>query len=148
MLCIYYLSRYDEVCNPGYRFGSVRSPGGAGHFTQLVWSDSVELGIGVATSQKRSMKCMYLVGRYKPLGNFNTGNDDYNKNVKKGKMFDKDYYCGGQKSGFDAVARNVKEPENFPSEEEEYKQRPASKQDSFDFVKKGKIRSKLRHSSN
>ena len=54
------------------------------------------------------MTCMYLVGRYKPLGNFNTMNDDYNKNVKEGAMFDKNLYCSQQKSSFDAVVKRGK----------------------------------------
>ena len=105
--------RYDEVCSPGYPFGSAQSPGGAGHFTQVVWSDSTELGIGKGTSQKGGMKCTYVVARYKPLGNFNTGNDDYNKNVKRGENFDEDKYCSGQKpSWFDAPLKQLGRPDS------------------------------------
>ena len=51
-----------------------------GHFTQVVWKGSTELGIGFATGndkQSPSMKCVYVVGRYKPAGNMigaNSGN--------------------------------------------------------------------------
>ena len=43
-------SWYDELYKPGYNFNN---PGwnenpGAGHFTQLVWKGTTELGIGVA----------------------------------------------------------------------------------------------------
>jgi hypothetical protein len=52
----------------------------------------VELGMGIAEATKNRMKCTYIVGRYKPLGNFFTGNADYKKNVKQGS-FDKNQYC-------------------------------------------------------
>ena len=43
-------SWYDELYKPGYNFNN---PGwnenpGAGHFTQLVWKGTTELGIGIA----------------------------------------------------------------------------------------------------
>ena len=73
--------------------------GGTGHFTQVIWNDSVELGIGKADGNKNGMKCSYIVGRYKPLGNFNTGNDDYKKNVKQGS-FARNSYCSKVQSPF------------------------------------------------
>ena len=78
------------MCNPGYDFQISGHQGGAGHFTQVVWKASTVLGIGKADVQRNGMKCTYIVGRYKPLGNFNTGNNDYQKNVLKGS-FQKSY---------------------------------------------------------
>ena len=80
-------SRYNEVCDPGYSFSSGGFSGGTGHFTQVVWKGSTELGIGRAESQEGSMKCAYIVGRYKPAGNMM---GDFPKNVAKGS-FDQSY---------------------------------------------------------
>ena len=40
---------------------------GTGHFTQVVWVNSTELGMGHATSQSGSV---YTVARYSPAGNY------------------------------------------------------------------------------
>jgi hypothetical protein len=39
---------YDEVTNPGYNFETGGFSGGTGHFTQLVWKGTTELGCGIA----------------------------------------------------------------------------------------------------
>lgn len=39
-----------------------------GHFTQVVWKSSTELGVGMATNGKK----VYVVGQYRPAGNINT----------------------------------------------------------------------------
>ena len=79
--------RYDEVCdydfdNPGYSSAT-------GHFTQVVWKASTELGIGSYSGKKtinnRVWTCTYIVARYKPGGNGN--NPGYfSDNVKKGSF--------------------------------------------------------------
>ena len=79
--------RYNEVCDPGYQFTSGGFSGGTGHFTQVVWKTSIELGIGRAESTKRGMKCAYIVGRYKPAGNMM---GTFPENVPKGN-FDRSY---------------------------------------------------------
>lgn len=86
--------RYNEVCDPGYTFGS-ESMGGAGHFTQVVWKDSVELGFGKADSEKDGMICSYYVGRYKNAGNMI---GDFATNVTKGS-FDTSYCNTIKKKG-------------------------------------------------
>ena len=93
-----FLLRYNEVCKPGYHFGRPGSQGGAGHFTQVVWKASTKLGIGKADIQENGMKCTYIVGRYKPQGNFDTGNNDYQNNVLKGSF--QSSYC-------DSLSRNA-----------------------------------------
>ena len=75
-------SRYAEVCQPGYSFGS-ESGGGAGHFTQVVWKGSTVLGIGKANAEKNGMYCTYVVGRYEKAGNFI---GKYKENVEKGSF--------------------------------------------------------------
>ena len=58
-----------------------------GHFTQLVWFDSTEFGIGMAPGQQNGMPCIFVVGRFKPSGNYK---GEYKKNVFKG-TFDPSY---------------------------------------------------------
>ena len=52
-----------------------------------MWKESVELGIGKATSKG----CTYVVGRYRPAGNLM---NNFRRNVAKGR-FIKSSYCGG-----------------------------------------------------
>ena len=59
---------------------------GTGHFTQVVWKGSKELGIGKATGKKNGMYCTYIVGRYRPPGNFQ---GKFQQNVARGS-FNKD----------------------------------------------------------
>jgi len=47
---------YDEVTDPGYDFNNQGFTSGTGHFTQVVWKGSTELGCGVAG--------VYVVCRY------------------------------------------------------------------------------------
>ena len=75
--------RYNEVCYPGYNFASGGFSGGTGHFTQVVWRRSTELGIGRAESEQNGMRCAYIVGRYKPAGNMM---GQFPENVKKGSF--------------------------------------------------------------
>ena len=56
---------------------------GTGHFTQVVWKGSTELGIGKATGKKGTMYCTYIVGRYRPAGNFQ---GKFKENVLKGSF--------------------------------------------------------------
>ena len=56
---------------------------GTGHFTQVVWKGSTELGIGKAEGEKNGMYCTYIVGRYRPAGNFQ---GDFKENVKEGSF--------------------------------------------------------------
>ena len=77
------------MCEPGYNFNSGGFSGGTGHFTQVVWKGSTELGIGRAEVERSGMKCAYIVGRYRPAGNMM---GDFAQNVVKGS-FDANSYC-------------------------------------------------------
>merc|ERR1711953_709944 len=60
-------SWYNELHNPGYNFNN---PGwnenpGAGHFTQVVWRETKQLGLGIAQQGRKYI----VVGRYQPAGN-------------------------------------------------------------------------------
>ena len=59
---------YDEIKDYDFQNGKSKNGGVVGHFTQVLWKDSTQLGIGVAKSSKNSV---YVVGNYHPGGNFN-----------------------------------------------------------------------------
>nr|XP_043881224.1 Golgi-associated plant pathogenesis-related protein 1-like isoform X2 [Solea senegalensis] len=54
---------YEEVSNYSWSSPGFRS--NTGHFTQVVWKESAQLGVGVATAGTRS----YVVAQYHPAGN-------------------------------------------------------------------------------
>lgn len=56
---------YDEVKDYDFRRGGWQ--GGTGHFTQVVWKGSEELGMARAKTSDGSLT--YVVGRYRPAGN-------------------------------------------------------------------------------
>ena len=51
---------YDEVNDPGYDFNNPGFSSGIGHFTQVVWKGSTELGCGVAGPY---VTCRYCNGQ-------------------------------------------------------------------------------------
>jgi uncharacterized protein YkwD len=59
---------YNEIDDPGYDFSNQGFTSGTGHFTQVVWVKSTELGMGHAMSPDG--KAVYTVARYAPAGNF------------------------------------------------------------------------------
>ncbi|CAN0349960.1 unnamed protein product [Lampetra planeri] len=64
-------SWYDEVTTPGFQYGTgAVGPGAVGHYTQLVWYSSFQIGCSVnfcATAKKYFYVCHYC-----PAGNLNT----------------------------------------------------------------------------
>lgn len=63
---------------------------GAGHFTQVVWKKSTELGIGFYDKKRDDgWVCRTIVARYREPGN---GGGTFLENVKKGS-FDKAKDC-------------------------------------------------------
>lgn len=56
---------YGEIEDYNFKRGGWQS--GTGHFTQVVWKESKELGIGRA--QTADGRQTYVVGRYRPAGN-------------------------------------------------------------------------------
>lgn len=98
------------MCSPGYNFNSGGFSGGTGHFTQVVWKGSTQLGIGRAETTRNGMKCAYIVGRYKPAGNMM---GQFQQNVQRGS-FDESYCSsisnsnpGWKKKFLDAHGRAV-----------------------------------------
>ena len=68
---------YSEVKD--YRFNKPGFQGNTGHFTQVVWKESQELGMGKA--QTADGRLTFVVGRYKPAGNLL---NHFQENVFKG----------------------------------------------------------------
>jgi len=66
---------YNEYSN--YNFNSPGFSMGTGHFTQVVWKNSKEFGIGLYCYNS---KC-FMTGNYYPGGNFGSANE-YAKNVQ------------------------------------------------------------------
>jgi hypothetical protein len=63
---------YDEISSPGYNFDSPGCGGGVGHFTQVVWKDSIKVGCGVKLNCGGGrMSMTSVVCNYDPRGNFN-----------------------------------------------------------------------------
>ncbi|XP_032217754.1 protein PRY1 [Nematostella vectensis] len=79
---------YNEVCKPGYTFGT-ESMGAAGHFTQVVWKSSTKMGFGMAEGTFQNFPCVFSVARYDKPGNYA---NRFSKNVVKGN-FDRAKYC-------------------------------------------------------
>uniref|UniRef100_A0A8C1JZC8 Im:7150988 n=1 Tax=Cyprinus carpio TaxID=7962 RepID=A0A8C1JZC8_CYPCA len=65
---------YSEIKD--YNFSSPGFQYSTGHFTQVVWKSSTELGVGLATDGNT----VFVVGQYKPSGNI-TNAGYYEKNV-------------------------------------------------------------------
>ena len=59
-------SWYNEIDDYDFSTGSSKNGNAIGHFTQVVWKGSQELGIGVSCG---SNGC-YVVGNYYPAGNY------------------------------------------------------------------------------
>ncbi|EFP04995.1 hypothetical protein CRE_03257 [Caenorhabditis remanei] len=55
-----------------------------GHFTQLLWKASVNLGVGVANVKRGSMHHIYVCLKYDPPGNMQTS-DAYLNNIEEPK---------------------------------------------------------------
>ncbi|XP_044188103.1 Golgi-associated plant pathogenesis-related protein 1-like [Thunnus albacares] len=56
-------SWYNEIKD--YNWGRPGFSGSTGHFTQVVWKESIELGVGLATDGNN----VFVVGQYRPPGN-------------------------------------------------------------------------------
>merc|ERR1712025_524259 len=76
-------SWYNEIKNYNFHTGKGNGSksyknGATGHFTAVVWDNSVKLGIGMAYNPKT--RKTYVVGRYLPPGNF-SGTSSHKKHV-------------------------------------------------------------------
>lgn len=69
---------YNEITK--YDFNNPGFSSSTGHFTQLVWSETTEVGIGKAVKGTTT----YVVANYTPPGNVQ-GRQNYERNVKRAK---------------------------------------------------------------
>lgn len=97
-------SRYDEACCHNFSIHGFRNV--SGHFSQLVWKATEEIGVGRAFGTKWGMNCSFIVARYKPKGNIDS-EEAFKENVERGT--------------FDPIAYNCTAV-NCPSKEEEESQ--------------------------
>jgi len=85
--------RYNEIKD--YNYETARSKNGlpVGHFTQLVWRNTVKFGVGIATMPSRRYSHYgntetFIVAKYSPRGNFHIIGQrltDYTNNVQQRK---------------------------------------------------------------
>ncbi|KAK7933980.1 hypothetical protein WMY93_004876 [Mugilogobius chulae] len=76
-------SWYSEVKD--YKYSAPGFGMNTGHFTQVVWKDSKELGVGLASSGGK----VFVVGQYRPAGNMNAPGY-FEKNVlPKGQCYER-----------------------------------------------------------
>lgn len=83
--------RYDEVCSHNFYDQAYQDK--SGHFSQLVWNATRELGVGKAMGTKFGMNCTFIVARYRPLGNIGS---EFAHDVTKGN-FDSSYCSNVQR---------------------------------------------------
>ena len=57
-------NRYAEKAN--YNYSTGQGKGAIGHFTQIVWKNSKNVGVGIATSGAKT----WVVAKYTPSGNY------------------------------------------------------------------------------
>ena len=67
---------YDEIKDYNFSTHKAKNSGVVGHFTQVVWKGSEQLGIGFATKGRE----IYVVANYYPAGNYI---GQYKENVLK-----------------------------------------------------------------
>lgn len=82
---------YDEVCSHNFYDQAYQDK--SGHFSQLVWNATRELGVGKAMGTKFGMNCTFIVARYRPLGNIGS---EFAHDVTKGN-FDSSYCSNVQR---------------------------------------------------
>ena len=92
------LNRYKEIFDYDFAAHRGKDHKTTGHFTQVVWKASVNIGVGIAYGKNSNGDAsVYIVGRYDPPGNFNMKNISNMKNNvhprKAGKVFHGDFGC-------------------------------------------------------
>ena len=87
----FFYHRYDEVCSHNFYDEAYQDK--SGHFSQLVWNATRELGVGKAMGTKFGMNCTFIVARYRPLGNIGS---EFAHDVTKGN-FDSSYCSNVQR---------------------------------------------------
>lgn len=84
------LSWYNEIADYDYATTESKNGKKVGHFTQLVWRNSLKFGVGIATGTSRRFAQYgnvetFVVAKYSPQGNFHWSGQkvrDYTANVR------------------------------------------------------------------
>jgi len=87
------LSWYNEIKDYDYSTARSKNLKAVGHFTQVVWRNTIRFGVGIAVAKSRKYaqygnKEYFIVAKYSPQGNFYmTGHRlrDYTENVQPRK---------------------------------------------------------------
>ena len=82
--------RYEEACCEDFSKHAFQNI--SGHFSQLVWKATEEIGVGRAFGSKWGMNCTFIVARYKPKGNIDN-EALFRDNVDKGTFDPIMYNC-------------------------------------------------------
>ena len=69
---------YNEIQQ--YNFNNPGFASGTGHFTQLVWAETTQIGVGKATNGGQT----FVVANYTPPGNV-VGRQNFEKNVQRAR---------------------------------------------------------------
>lgn len=117
-------SRYDEACCHDFSIHGFRNV--SGHFSQLVWKATEEIGVGRAFGTKWGMNCSFIVARYKPKGNIDD-EANFKENVEKGTFDPVAYNCSAvickpeeieQSQGLDSTENKQHNQNEIPSNNE------------------------------
>lgn len=92
------------MCYPGYCFKQSTICSGTSHFSQVVWAGSKKLGMAKVVREQNGLRCTYVVARYGPTGNVNTG---FSKNVKEGTFNEKKHCSDVMKRLVEFETRNL-----------------------------------------
>lgn len=82
------LAWYSEIKDYDYGTADTKNGKAVGHFTQLVWKDTTQVGVGIASKKSGSNIVTFIVAKYTPLGNFHMYGQryqDYSSNVQPRK---------------------------------------------------------------
>lgn len=88
--------RYEEACRHNFAIHAFQNT--SGHFSQLVWKATEEIGVGRAFGKKWGMNCSFIVARYRPKGNVDE-KAAFKENVEKGTFDPVAYNCSAVNSG-------------------------------------------------
>ena len=88
--------RYEEACRHNFAIHAFQNT--SGHFSQLVWKATEEIGVGRAFGKKWGMNCSFIVARYRPKGNVDE-EAAFKENVEKGTFDPVAYNCSAVNPG-------------------------------------------------
>jgi len=92
---------YDEIvfCASDTCDKSTDSKKPVGHFTQLIWKDSIKLGCGHASGSHKYGEQIYVVCQYSPGGNMKVGGGKWKSGMVTKKTVKTESQCGVANEG-------------------------------------------------